>query len=90
MSLDRLFKSDQRSTISPIIDLNKFLIEATSRENSLQNFFQVQLPENNNQDGDPGGSIPQIIQDSRDVFRHFLLQRAQTIEEASGTINNGE
>lgn len=90
MSLDRLFKSDQRSTISPVIDLNKFLIEAASRENSLQNFFQVQLPENNNQDGDPGGSIPQIIQDSRDVFRHFLVQRAQTIEEANETINNGD
>ncbi|CAK5010352.1 unnamed protein product [Meloidogyne enterolobii] len=39
MSLDNLFKSDEKHFISPIIDLQKFLAEATFRSDRLRNFF---------------------------------------------------
>uniref|UniRef100_A0A914MCL0 Uncharacterized protein n=1 Tax=Meloidogyne incognita TaxID=6306 RepID=A0A914MCL0_MELIC len=39
MSLDYLFKSDEKHFISPVIDLQKFLAEATFRSDRLRNFF---------------------------------------------------
>jgi hypothetical protein len=91
MSLDRLFKSDERSFISPVIHLRNFLDEAFLLESRMHDFFQTQPMENNaNQDGDPGGSIPQITEDSRDIFQQFMVQHGQSTNDAETTINGGE
>ena len=76
MSLDRLFRSDEKHFISPVIDLKKFLAEATFRNGRLRNFF---LPDGANDD-----------QDSRDIFRQFLAARGLTPEESTSIIETAE
>jgi hypothetical protein len=76
MSLDRLFRSDEKNFISPVIDLKKFLTEATFRNDRFRNFF---LPEGKSDE-----------QDSRDIFRKFLDAHGWTQEESNSVIETAE
>lgn len=86
MSMDSLFKSDEKPLISPVINLRKFLMTATSHEERLQKVFETF---ENREDENLVDSIP-YIRDSRDNFRQFMVQRGQTFEEADKIVNGGD
>jgi hypothetical protein len=94
MSVDRLFKSNDRHFISPVVNLGEFLSEATAQEEKLRNFFKIPAHHLNNgtvQGQESGGSsLPFTINDSREQFRQFMVQHGQSAEAATNTIVAGE
>lgn len=90
--MDKLFKSEERPYISPIINLRTFLEGATVQENKLNELFTV--PEFNLATIDSAecssGSNACQSKDPRVKFTQFLVDRGYTIEDAKKAIGKGE
>lgn len=87
MSMDKVFKIDEKPYISPIINLRKFLAEGTTQQNSVKQFFGI--PTTTTEESDqPSNSA--LIPEHEKKFTQFMIDRGFNIEDANKAIKNGE